>query len=31
MGKGTVERFGLKAIADAVSGSDVAAARDRLS
>jgi primosomal replication protein N len=31
MGKGTVERFGLKAIADAVRGSDVLAARDRLS
>ncbi len=31
MGKGTVERFGLKAIADAVSGSGVLAARDRLS
>jgi hypothetical protein len=31
MGKGTVEKFGLKAIADAVSGSDVATARARLS
>jgi hypothetical protein len=31
MGKGTVERFGLKAIADALDGSDVAMARDRLS
>jgi hypothetical protein len=31
MGKGTVERFGLKAIADAVRGSGVLAARDRLS
>jgi hypothetical protein len=31
MGKGTVEKFGLKAIADAVSGSDVLAARDSLS
>jgi hypothetical protein len=31
MGKGTVEKFGLKAIADAVSGSDVLTARDRLS
>jgi hypothetical protein len=30
MGKGTVERFGLKAIADAVRGSGVAEARDRL-
>ncbi len=31
MGKGTVERFGLKAIADAVRGSDVLTARDSLS
>jgi hypothetical protein len=31
MGKGTVEKFGLKAIADAVRGSDVLTARDRLS
>jgi hypothetical protein len=31
MGKGTVEKFGLRAIADAVSGSDVATARDSLS
>ncbi len=31
MGKGTVEKFGLKAIADAVRGSDVQVARDRLS
>jgi hypothetical protein len=31
MGKGTVEKFGLKAIADALDGSDVATARDRLS
>jgi hypothetical protein len=31
MGKGTVEKFGLKAIADAVSGSGVSKARDRLS
>jgi hypothetical protein len=31
MGKGKIEKFGLKAIADAVSGSDVQAARDRLS
>jgi hypothetical protein len=31
MGKGTVEKFGLKAIADAVSGSDVLTARDSLS
>jgi hypothetical protein len=31
MGKGTVEKFGLRAIADAVSGSDVQSARDRLS
>ena len=31
MGKGTVEKFGLKAIADAVSGSGVLAARDSLS
>jgi hypothetical protein len=31
MGKGTVERFGLKAIADALDGSDVATARDNLS
>jgi primosomal replication protein N len=31
MGKGTVEKFGLKAIADAVSGSGVVTARDRLS
>jgi hypothetical protein len=31
MGKGTVEKFGLKAIADAVSGSDVLAARAGLS
>ncbi len=29
--KGTIERFGLKAIADALDGSDVATARDRLS
>jgi hypothetical protein len=31
MGKGKFERFGLKAIADAVRGSDVATARDNLS
>jgi hypothetical protein len=31
MGKGTVEKFGLKAIADAVRGSDVATARGNLS
>jgi hypothetical protein len=31
MGKGTVEKFGLKAIADALDGSDVRAARDSLS
>jgi hypothetical protein len=31
MGKGTVERFGLKAIADVVRGSDVLTARDSLS
>jgi hypothetical protein len=31
MGKGTVEKFGLKAIADALEGSDVLTARDRLS
>jgi primosomal replication protein N len=31
MGKGTVEKFGLKAIADALDGSDVLTARDRLS
>jgi ribosome-associated protein YbcJ (S4-like RNA binding protein) len=31
MGKGTVEKFGLKAIADAVRGSDVQSARDSLS
>jgi hypothetical protein len=31
MGKGTVEKFGLKAIADAVRGSDVATARRSLS
>ncbi len=31
MGKGTVEKFGLKAIADALRGSDVATARDSLS
>jgi hypothetical protein len=31
MGKGTVERFGLKAIADALRGSDVQSARDSLS
>jgi hypothetical protein len=31
MGKGKIEKFGLKAIADAVSGSDVQAARARLS
>ncbi len=31
MGKGTIEKFGLKAIADAVRGSDVLTARDRLS
>jgi hypothetical protein len=31
MGKGTIEKFGLKAIADALRGSDVLTARDRLS
>ncbi len=31
MGKGTVEKFGLKAIADAVRGSDVQTARESLS
>lgn len=31
MGKGTIERFGLKAIADALDGSDVGEARERLS
>ncbi len=31
MGKGTVEKFGLKAIVDAVRGSDILTARDRLS
>jgi hypothetical protein len=31
MKKGTIERFGLKAIADALDGSDVGEARDRLS
>ncbi len=31
MGKGTVERFGLKAVADALDGSDVATARVTLS
>jgi hypothetical protein len=31
MGRGKIEKFGLKAIADAVRGSDVATARDRLS
>jgi hypothetical protein len=31
MGKGTVEKFGLKAIADALDGSDVLTARDSLS
>jgi hypothetical protein len=31
MGKGTVEKFGLKAIADALRGSDVATAREDLS
>ncbi len=31
MGKGTIERFGLKAIADALRGSDVESARDNLS
>jgi primosomal replication protein N len=31
MGKGTIERFGLRAIADALDGSDVATARDSLS
>jgi ribosome-associated protein YbcJ (S4-like RNA binding protein) len=31
MGKGTVEKFGLKAIVDALDGSDVQAARDSLS
>jgi hypothetical protein len=31
MGKGKIEKFGLKAIADAVRGSDVLAARDSLS
>jgi hypothetical protein len=31
MGKGTIERFGLRAIADALDGSDVATARENLS
>jgi hypothetical protein len=31
MGKGTIEKFGLKAIVDALDGSDVLTARDRLS
>jgi hypothetical protein len=31
MGKGTVEKFGLKAIADALRGSDVESARENLS
>ncbi len=31
MGKGTIERLGLRAIADALDGSDVATARDNLS
>ncbi len=31
MGKGTIEKFGLRAIADALEGSDVATARDSLS
>jgi hypothetical protein len=31
MGKGTIEKFGLKAIADALRGSDVLTARDSLS
>jgi hypothetical protein len=31
MGKGTVDKFGLKAIADALRGSDVATARESLS
>jgi hypothetical protein len=31
MGKGKIEKFGLKAIADAVKGSDVLTARDSLS
>jgi hypothetical protein len=31
MGKGKLERFGLKAIADALDGSDVAMARENLS
>jgi hypothetical protein len=31
MGKGTIERFGLRAIADALRGSDVQSARDSLS
>jgi hypothetical protein len=31
MGKGTIEKFGLKAIADALRGSDVQSARDSLS
>jgi hypothetical protein len=31
MGKGTIEKFGLKAIADAVRGSDIATARRSLS
>jgi hypothetical protein len=31
MGKGTIERFGLKAIAGALDGSDVATARENLS
>jgi hypothetical protein len=31
MGKGTVEKFGLKAIVDTLDGLDVLTARDRLS
>jgi hypothetical protein len=31
MGKGTIEKFGLRVIADALRGSDVATARDSLS
>jgi uncharacterized protein (DUF1684 family) len=31
MGRGNIEKLGLKTIADAVRGSDVASARDRLS
>ncbi len=31
MGRGKIEKLGLKTIADAVRGSDVASARDRLS